>query len=171
MKASVRIFVAVLALFVCASFGYGQMNKADANKATVKKFFEEVVNKHNADAADQFIAKDAMNHQAMPGSKPGVEGIKEEFRQFFKSFPDLSVTVDDLMADGDKIIARVTYKGTNKGMMGAVAATNKTAQWGLIDIILFKDGKMQERWGYGDNIGMMIQLGLMPAPQGGMDKK
>jgi steroid delta-isomerase-like uncharacterized protein len=82
---------------------------------TLKKFYEEVFNKHNPDAADQFIAKDGVDHGAMPGIKPGLEGIKEEFKQFFTAFPDWNITVEDMIADGDKVAARTTIKGTNKG--------------------------------------------------------
>jgi len=167
-----NVWMFALAVFLSASLGYGQMKKGgDDNKALLKKFYEDVFNKHNVDAADQFIAKDAIDHNAMPGTKPGLEGIKDEFRQFFAGFPDWTVTVDDMIAEGDKVVARVTIKGTNKGMMGGMAATNKAAQWGLIDIVRIKDGKLVERWGYGDDVAMMTQLGLMPGPQGGTDKK
>ena len=161
----------MIMLIASVSLGYGQMKKGEDNKAILKKFYEDVFNKHNVDAADQFITKDGIDHNPMPGIKPGLEGIKEEFRHFFTSFPDFNVTVDDMISEGDKVVARVTVKGTNKGMMNGMAATNKAAQWGMIDIVRFKDGKAVERWGYSDDVAMMTQLGLMPAPQGGMDKK
>lgn len=99
-----------------------------------------------------------------PDIAPGREGFKQVFTGFFSAFPDMTMTVDDQVSEGDKVVTRATVSGTHLGDYMGMPATGKTFSIGIVDILRFKDGKIAERWGESDTIGMMQQLGVIPAP-------
>jgi steroid delta-isomerase-like uncharacterized protein len=153
---------ALLALAVPLSPALGADSTPDQNKATVRQFYEEVFNTGNVENLDKYIAADAIDHQVAPGKtdpQPCQEAVKEYLSAFHKAFPDLKVTVQDIIAEGDKVVARCTMTGTQKGEFMGMPATGKTFSIQVIDIIRFKDGKCVEHWGLSDDAGMMQQLG------------
>jgi predicted ester cyclase len=83
------------------------------NKALVRRFFEEVFNERRLDRADEFVAPDYLDHAAVPGQAPGLEGAKQQrWAMYFAAIPDLHATIDDMVAEGDKIAVRFTVEGT-----------------------------------------------------------
>lgn len=112
---------------------------------------------------DEIVARDVRDHNPDPGQGPGIEGVKELFRRLGSAFPDLQVTVEDQIAEGDKVVNRVIFRGTHSGDFQGTPATGKQIGTQVIDIMRIKDGKIVERWGQGDDLGMMQQLGMIPA--------
>lgn len=133
------------------------------NMALARRFYSEVVNGGNLDLIDELVSEDFVDHEALPGMPTtGPESPKATFSMFFAAFPDLQMTVDDMFADGDKVVARATMSGTHKGEFMGIPPTNKGFKVQAIDIGEFHDGKMTEHWGVTDQAAMMEQLGLAP---------
>jgi steroid delta-isomerase-like uncharacterized protein len=130
------------------------------NKEIFKKFWIDVFEKGNPDMAIRYITKDAVNHQAMSGQKAGLEGIIESFRMFHSAFPEVKVTIEDMIAEGDKVVALVAMKGIQKGPFMGAPASNKEITIRSIDIVKFKDGKMVEHWAFGNDVEIANQMGM-----------
>ena len=124
---------------------------------------EEVLNKGNMQAVDELIAPNFVEHNPFPGQAPGVEGLKQAMVALRQAFPDLHVTVDEMLSDGDKVVIRSTMKGTHKGTFMNIPATGKQMSVEGIDILRISNGRAVEHWGVTDNLTMMQQLGLVPA--------
>jgi len=124
---------------------------------------EEVLNKGNMQAVDELIAPNFVEHNPFPGQAPGVEGLKQAMVALRQAFPDLHVTVDEMLSDGDKVVIRSTMKGTHKGNFMNIPATGKQMSVEGIDIVRISNGRAVEHWGVTDNLTMMQQLGLVPA--------
>jgi predicted ester cyclase len=136
------------------------------NKAITRRLVEEVINAGNLDAASQYFTPDYVDHAAPPGLPPGVEGFKAFFTGFRAAFPDLHYHIDDAVAEGDMVVQRATAHGTMKGDFLGMKATGKSATWGEMHIVRVKNGKIVEHWANVDQLGMLQQLGLAPAPGG-----
>jgi len=124
---------------------------------------EEVLNKGNMQVVDELIAPNFVEHDPFPGQAPGVEGLKQAMVALRQAFPDLHVTVDEMLSDGDKVVIRSTMKGTHKGTFMNIPATGKQISVEGIDIVRISNGRVVEHWGVTDNLTMMQQLGLVPA--------
>lgn len=139
-------------------------NSTDSMRALVRQGYEEMFNQGNLAAVDKYIAADYVEHQTMPGQAPGVEGFKQLITALRTAFPDLHITVEDMVVEGDKVAVRSTARGTQKGEFMGIAPTGKSVSMTAIDILLFKDGKAVEHWGNEDDLGLLQQLGAAPAP-------
>lgn len=113
---------------------------------------------------NEVVAEDLIEHQqGMPQDR---EGLKNVIRTLRQSFPDLSYTVVQMVADEDKVWGHFRSKGTNEGPFMGQPPTGKTMEIDVIDIARFEDGKIVEHWGVPDRLGVLLQLGLFP-PMGG----
>ena len=133
------------------------------NKAVVRRMIEEIMNNHNVDSLGDFMAADLIEHNPPPKGKPGLEGMKDGMRMFFGAFPDLKIQIDDMIAEGDKVVMRATTTGTHQGDFMGIAATGKNISYGAIHVVRISDGKIVEHWGLEDQMGMMQQLGVIPS--------
>jgi steroid delta-isomerase-like uncharacterized protein len=137
----------------------------EQNKALYRQFVEEVFNQGNVNAIDELVAPDFIEHEELP---PGIptdrEGVKQLSIMLRSAFPDLKATIDDVLAEGDKVVARMTWTGTQKGEFMGIPPTGKSVSIGVIDIVRFAGNKFVEHWGLMDSAGMMQQLGAVPAP-------
>ncbi len=134
----------------------------------MRRFYDEVMNKGNLELLSSLLANDFQEHSPLPDQRPGVEGLKEGLTSFRKGFPDLHYEVDDLIAEGDKVVARVSYGGTHQGEFGGFPASGKKFKVMGIDIVSFNaEGKAVGHWSGDDaQLKMMQQLGAIPeAPQ------
>src|SRR5437588_10468094 len=95
----------------------------EANKASVRRFYDEVFNKKNRAAIDEFIDPNQVDHAAPPGTPGGLKGVKQTISMYLTAFPDLHFTVEDIIADQDKVVTRLTCRATNQGAFSAIAAT------------------------------------------------
>ena len=138
---------------------------ATQNKTLVRNFVEEVWNKGNVSAAGEFFANDFVDHNPVAPNQPaGLEGAIQVFSLYRNAFPDLHFTVEDMVTDGDKVAWRWNSTGTHKGPLMRMPATGKQAAVTGIEIYRIANGKIIERWGNIDQLGMLQQLGVIPAP-------
>jgi len=151
-----------LALFVLSLTTLYSQSMQEQNKATMKKFYNEGINKGNLDLIDELVADNFVEHEAIPGMSQGKQAVKDWFVMFRKGFPDLKFTVNDMVAEGDKVWTYITISGTNSGPFMDMDATGKKIETKGIDIVRFENGKAVEHWGVTDNTTMMQQLGMMP---------
>jgi steroid delta-isomerase-like uncharacterized protein len=136
---------------------------SDDNKALARRFYEDAINTGNLDLLDEFIADDFVDHEALPGMPTtGPDAAKAALGMFKAAFSDIKFTVEDLIAEGDKVVARATVTGTHDGDFAGIPPTGKSFSISTIDIIEFRDGKAITHWGVTDQAAMMQQLGLAP---------
>ena len=137
----------------------------EQNKALARQMVAEIFNRGNISRADEFLAPGFVEREELP---PGIprdrEGVKQLTAVLHSAFPDFNATIDDLLAEGDKVVIRQTWTGTQKGEWMGMPPTGKTVSFGVIDIIRIAGGKFVEHWGQMDSMGMMQQLGVIPAP-------
>ena len=107
-------------------------------------------------------AADFVDHNPAPGQGPGLEGIVQTFGTLRSAFPDAQLTVEDMVAEGDKVATRVTLRVTHQGAFMGLAPTGKQASLGGMDLVRFAGGKAVERWGYFDDLSLLQQLGAIP---------
>ena len=124
----------------------------------------EVFNKGNIALIDEVLAPDYVEHYPQPGVPPTREGFKQFAKAFKTAFPDLTYSIDDSIESGDKVIHRVTASGTMKGEFMGMPATDKRATWNEIHIGRVANGRLAEHWGLVDQLNMLVQLGVVPAP-------
>ena len=135
---------------------------ADQNKEIIRKIFEEGMNNHNLSVVEQYVAPEYINH-GIPGHNPGPEGFKEIILGFTNAFPDMIITQDEIIADGNTVATRGSWTGTNKGSFMGMPATGKQVKVSYIDFWKIKDGKCVENWVQMDIAGLMQQLGAIPS--------
>ncbi|RXA20775.1 ester cyclase [Methanosarcina sp. MSH10X1] len=135
----------------------------EENKAIVCRFFEEGPSKGNINAADELLSPDFSMHVPLPASS-GIEGINEVITTCRAAFEHLNVTIEDMVAEGDKVVARFTARGVHKGNFMNLPATGKPVTMTGIEIFRIKDGKIAELWGEVNLLGLMQQLGIFPVP-------
>jgi steroid delta-isomerase-like uncharacterized protein len=136
----------------------------EENKALVRRWFEEVWNKGRAEAIDEMLATDGIAHglSTDPGtSMLGPAGFKLVHEQFRGAFPDITVVVEDMIAEGDKVAARCSVRGKHTGDHLGVAATNTPVDFTGISIVRIKDGKIVEGWNNFDFMRMNQQIGAI----------
>lgn len=131
----------------------------DDNKALVQRFFDEVINQKNLAALDQFVSPGAINH-TVPTGLP--QGPSQFLGMHLNAFPDVNATVEDLLADGDRVIARVSIRGTQQGAFGSIHPRGKQITVTGINIFRIVNGKMVEHWGLVDRLSALQQLGVVP---------
>jgi steroid delta-isomerase-like uncharacterized protein len=134
------------------------------NKASASRFLEEVINRGNVSVVDELSGANFVDHQAPPGVPPTNEGIKTFIRMFRAAFPDLHYTLEDSIAEGDRVVQRTTAHGTMKGDFMGMPASGKSATWSEIHITRYENGKAVEHWAVVDQLGMLAQLGFAQAP-------
>jgi steroid delta-isomerase-like uncharacterized protein len=133
-------------------------------KDLTRKFYDEVLNRGNLNAIDDFVAVDLIEHQpAPPGAPSGREGMRQYLAMIREGFPDSYFEIKDMVAEGDKVWIRSIFHGTNTGSFMGMPATRKTVEAESIDITRFSRDKMAEHWGVYDQFGMLQQMGLVPA--------
>jgi steroid delta-isomerase-like uncharacterized protein len=137
----------------------------EENKAIVRRFVDEVQSKGDIDAIDELCSPEFINHSAPPGVPSNCEGVKQVTAMFRQAFPDSYFTVEDMLAEGDKVATRKTFHGTHQGEFMGIPPTGQRVSIGLIDIVRIVDGQVVEHWSMGDNLGMMQQLGVIPTPE------
>jgi steroid delta-isomerase-like uncharacterized protein len=129
---------------------------------TARRLYE-LLSAGDVDGFGELLADDFIEHEELPGLAPSKDGVKTFFRMQITAFPDLRLAVEDVVADGAKVVARVRYTGTQQGEFQGMPATGKAVDIQLIDIFAFgDDGRVREHWGVIDLMAMMQQLGVVP---------
>jgi predicted ester cyclase len=136
----------------------------EENKAIIRRLFEEGVNQNKLSVLDELIAPDFVNYDAPPGTPRGPQGMRLLGAMFRTAFPDLHVTFEQELADGDYVIHRGYITGTHQGEFQGIPPTGKQVKMKSIDIWRIANGKAVENWVQFDLLGLMQQLGVIPAP-------
>jgi len=124
----------------------------------------DLINAGDIEGFGRQLADDFVEHEVTPGLAPTKEGVTTFFRMQLAAFPDLRMDVEDVVANADKVVARVRYTGTNRGEFMGMSATGRSVDVQLIDMFRFgDDGLVREHWGVLDALAMMQQLGVVPA--------
>jgi steroid delta-isomerase-like uncharacterized protein len=132
------------------------------NKAHVRRGFE-AVNQKNLAVFDELLDPDVVFHNAST-TMQGLEAYKQFLSMYITAFPDLQFTVEDMIAEGDRVVARCTTRGTHQGSLMGIPPTGKQVKSTLIFIDRIVNGKGVEQWSNGDDLGLLQQLGVIPAP-------
>ena len=137
----------------------------EQNKAVFRQIVEEIFNQGNISLFDELVAPDFIEHEELPPGIPvGREGAKVLFTQLRSAFPDFNAEIEDLIAEGDRVVVRMKWTGTHEGEFMGIPPTGRSISIEVIDIVRFEGGKFVEHWGIMDNMGMMQQLGVVPEP-------
>lgn len=137
----------------------------EENKIIVRRLYEEFFNQGNLAVADELIAPNYVNHSAPPQQVPGPEGVKQRSAALRTAFPDFRNTIEDIVAEGDRVVVRVAARGTHKGMHLGVHPTGKPVMWTGVDIFVIHGGKLMEGWGFFDELSLLKQLGRSTAQE------
>ncbi len=135
---------------------------AEDNKATNRRFYEEVINQKQLAVVDEIADATYVNHSFPPGLPPGREGLKAFVGAFHAAFPDGHLSIDQMIAEGDTVATRLTFRGTQTGNFLSIPPTGKQVAVPALDMARFADGKLVEHWGGPDQMSLMQQLGVIP---------
>ncbi|PKB64419.1 MAG: hypothetical protein BZY80_03120 [SAR202 cluster bacterium Io17-Chloro-G2] len=141
-----------------------QVARSEANRAVVSRFIEEFKNNANAGIVDELFTPGFVHHLPDPRLPAGKEGLKLVGQSITAGFPDVQVTVNDLLADGDKVIERTTARATHTGEFNGIPPSGTAVTWTEIHIYRLENGKIAEMWSEIDLLGLLIQLGAVPSP-------
>jgi predicted ester cyclase len=136
----------------------------EENKALVRRFYDEVFNKKNLAVIDDFLDPHIIEHALPPGLPGGIEGSRQFIGIYLTAFPDLHLTAEDMIAEGDKVASRFTMRGTHKGEFMGILSTGKQVTITGIQIPRVASGKIAENWINLDALGLLQQLGVVPPP-------
>jgi predicted ester cyclase len=134
----------------------------ETNKAIVRRYIEQVFNEGRPDLLEEFLAEEFDSHMDLP---PGPEGVKKFYAVSISAFPDQQTTIDDVFAEGDKVVVRATFKATHLGELLGIPPTARSVTMSWISIYRLTNGKIVEHWYQEDKLGLMQQLGVIPAPE------
>jgi predicted ester cyclase len=144
-----------------------QQTQAEQNKAVARRVFLEIFGQGQMAVADEIVASDHVNSGpgALPGLPPGPEGTKQLIMVYRTAFPDIQFTIDEQIAEGDRVMTRWTAVATHKGKLADMPPTGKRATVTGIGVDRIVKGKIAETWGIFDQFGMLQQLGAIPTPK------
>ncbi len=134
----------------------------EENKAIDRRFTEEVWNRGNLAVVDELMSADYNGHDPMMPA--GSEGFKQYVLMYRSAFPDVHLTIEDQIAEGDTVVSRWTARGTHKGELMGIPPTGKQVTVTGMNIERVANGKLVEGWSNYDTLGMLQQLGVVPAP-------
>jgi predicted ester cyclase len=131
------------------------------NVERFRRLIDEGFTGGNLDVVDELISPECVEHQR--GNRSGVDGAKEVIRTLHRWMSDFSLTIEDVAVAGDVVWARNRARGVNTGSVMGNPPSGRLVEIDVIDIVRFEHGRVVEHWGIADQLGMMLQLGLMPA--------
>jgi predicted ester cyclase len=134
-----------------------------ADKERLDKIPLEAINKGNLDVLDDVLASDMAEYPPAPGFPPGREGVKSFITSLRSAFPDIRYTLLHTVEEGDIIVQHVRVTGTMTGDFAEMKASGKRATWDEVHIVRMSGGVAVEHWGLIDQLGMLQQLGFLPA--------
>jgi predicted ester cyclase len=147
----------------------GKMSIA-TNKAIVRRYFEEVVDKSNLDILDEIVTTDCIVHRPeAPEPIRGLEAFRHALEKILQVYSEFTTTIHDLIAEDDRVACRLSHRALNRGewtsRLGRHAVAGKTISWPAIAIFRIRDGKIAEEWVNRDELGMVIDLGVVASAE------
>ncbi len=159
MKNLFVLLVALLAISACTQ----KVDIAEQNKAIARRDLEEVWHNKNLSVVDEIYSSEYVRHDpADPQEIRGIEGYKQLVTMYLNALPDTRFTIEDQIAEGDKVVTRWTARGTHKGDLMGIAPTGKQITVTGMGIQRIVGGKVVEEWANWDTMGLMQQLGVIP---------
>lgn len=142
----------------------------EANKAVVQRFIEELWNQRKIELADELFAEDCITHQLRFGNDPagaprGPAAMKHHIADWLAAFPDIRFTIEQMLAEGDRVMTQCVARGTHLGSWLGIPATGKVVSIQMFVVHRFADGVIAEDWVLVDSLGVFQQLGLVPPTQ------
>jgi len=131
-------------------------------KDVVTRIVEDMFNRHNLDAADAYVASDCVDYSGFPGQPAGLAGMKARWGMMLSAFPDFEITIDDLVAEDDKVSMRATGRGTHRGEFFGVPATGKPVVFTEINLSRILHGQMVEHWAQRSTLEVLQQIDAVP---------
>lgn len=173
-KLTARPLVAVVALATGVGIAIGRLRRRrkggerrsmlEANKAISRRVVEEIFNKGRLEAADELVTPDFVGHDpALPEPLRGPDGLRSQAEGYRSAFPDMRITIEDEIAEGDRVVTRWMARGTHEGELFGIPATGRQATVTGITIDRIVDGRIVETWNNWDTFGLLQQLGAIPA--------
>ena len=135
---------------------------SEANKAVIHRWVN-AINEGNADINEELFTTETDFHVPR-GTASGREGRREWFLNRLTAFPDIHATIEEQVAEGNKVVSRITFRGTHTGPLGAISPTGKSVEWTIITIDLVENGRILERFGLPDRMSLYRQLGVVIDP-------
>jgi steroid delta-isomerase-like uncharacterized protein len=142
------------------------MENIEKNKQLVRRAVEEIWNGARYDTVEEYITRDFVVHTSTPENTiHGAQGIRQFFTELRDAFPDIRFTIQDQVAEGDKVVTYWTAEGTHKGNFKGIPATGRHFRITAIDIDRIENGKVRECWSNMDELSLLQQLGVIPTPE------
>ena len=138
-----------------------------ANNVDVYRLVFDAVNRGDEAALDDLLTEDVLDHNPIPGQAPGIPGFKQWLRYVRTAFPDVHVSVEDTVSQGDRVAGRVAWRGTHRGTLLGIAGSGRPTEFTAIHIVRFENGKTAEWWGVADLLGALLQTGARITPPTG----
>ncbi len=132
------------------------------NKQIVRHY-QDIYNRNDLEALSEVLSQDVLTPRIMPGIPSGLEGAKAARRVMLLGFPDYRTVIEDLIAEDDQVTARIRMTGTHTGDFMGIPSTGKQVEFTGMYIVRIKEGRIVEHWGEEDGVGLLTQLGAMPA--------
>ena len=142
----------------------GSLVSVEENQAVIRRLFDEVYNDQNLDVLDELVAEDVVNHAAADEHKHGIEGFRHVIEWTYALAPDARSELIDMIAQGDKVACRVRDSGTQEGEIFGIPPTGKSFTAEHVHWHRVVGGKLVERWAVRDDLGTLIQLGIIDSP-------
>jgi steroid delta-isomerase-like uncharacterized protein len=136
----------------------------EANKAVVRRFVVEVVDEGKLDLLDEVIAPGYVEHSPDPGQPPGRDGLRQGLQTLLRAFPDFRSSIQEIVAEGEKVAYFAVSRATHQGEFHGIAATGRTIEIEEMHVVRVVDGKIAEHRALYDTLGMLRQLGALPDP-------
>jgi steroid delta-isomerase-like uncharacterized protein len=133
----------------------------EENKALGRRIIKDFINNNNPAVADELFAADFINHNPALGTSPDLAGLKQMIALYHKAFDDFHLTIEDLIAENDKVMVRMRTTGTHTGELMGIPPTHKRIDSHVISIVRIAGGKVKERWNVTNELEFMRQLGLI----------
>ena len=132
------------------------------NKSLCRTFFEELHNKQNPGIIDQLVDPNVLSHDPFPNQAEGSRGFRETMQLFRSAFPDMTAKINDMIAENDKVMTKITVHGTHLGEFMGIAASHNKIEYEEIIILRIANGKIVEHWAVADALSLMQQIGAIP---------
>ncbi|MEA2450990.1 MAG: hypothetical protein QOG63_2922 [Thermoleophilaceae bacterium] len=139
------------------------MSVEEQSKRVVRRFVDEYQTGADERAFEELLDPDVVDHSRPPGVAEGAEGVRQQFEAFRAAFGDFRAEVLDMVAEGDKVVTRKVFRGIHEGDFGGIPPTGRPVEIRVIDIVRVRGGRIVEHWNEVDRLGLMEQLGALPA--------
>lgn len=140
----------------------------DENRTVSRRLLDEVWNRGNLAVVDELVGSEYVGHDVYTpgGAFYGPEGLKEHFAVLRSAIPDAHIAIEDVLAEGDRTVARFTLSGTHSGSLMGIPPTGRSVRFSALLLSRFAYGRIVEEWGIAELLSLLQQIGTLPTPEG-----